>query len=114
MINFVYSEKDKVQFQINKPSIMQEKLKLAPKVLLKGGTELDIAELYYKMEGEVFNLKNTILQQQYTMNELNNKLEIQNKKITEREHQLLNIQAKYDDISDSLILHAQEFETLKH
>jgi len=31
MINFVYSEKDKVQFQINKPCIMQEKLKVGSK-----------------------------------------------------------------------------------
>ena len=113
MINFVYPEKDKVQFQINKPSIMQENLKLAPKVLLKGGTELDVAELYYKMEDEVFNSKNTIQKQQNTLDELNNKLAIQNKEIAERENQLVYIQAKYNDISDSLLLLSHEFESKK-
>src|ERR1035437_1357640 len=113
MINFVLSEKDKVQFQINKPSIMQEKIKLSPNVLLKGGTEVDIAELYYKMEGEVLNSKNTILQQQNALNELNKKLENQNKKIAERENQLINIQTKYNSISDSSILLSRKFETKK-
>jgi signal transduction histidine kinase/uncharacterized coiled-coil protein SlyX len=113
MINFVYSEKDKVQFQINKPSIVQENLKLAPKVLLKGGTELDVAELYFKMEEEVFKSKNTILQQQNTLNELNNKLAIQNKEITKRENQLTLVQEKYNDISNSLLLLSREFETKK-
>jgi signal transduction histidine kinase len=113
MINFVYSEKDKVQFQINKPSIMQENLKLAPQVLLKGGTELDVAELYHKMEEEVFKSKNTIQKQQDALNELNNKLAIQNKEIAERENQLLNIQAKYNSISDSLLLLSREFESKK-
>jgi len=113
MINFVYSEKDKVQFQVNKPSIMQENLRLDPKMLLMGGTEFDVAELYYKMEKEVFNSKATILKQQNTLNELNNKLESQNKKIAERENQLIHIQAKYNDISDSLILLSNEFESKK-
>lgn len=93
--------------------MMQENLKLAPQVMLKGGTELDVAELYYKMEGEVYNSKNTILRQQNTLNELNNKLEIQNKKIGERENQLLNIQTKYNSISDSLLLLSHEFESKK-
>jgi len=113
MINFVYSEKDKVQFQINKPSIIQENLKLAPKVLLKGGTELDVAELYYKMEKEVLDSKNTILKQQNTLEQLNKKLATQTKKIAEREHQLINTQAKYHNISDSLLLLSNEFESKK-
>lgn len=113
MINFVLSERGVVQFQINKPGIMQAKLSLAPKMLLKGGTELDIAELYYKMEREVSNSKNTIFEQQTTLNDLNARLDIQNKKLGERENQLRHVQEKYREISDSVTWLSREFESKK-
>ncbi len=82
MINFVVKDKDKVQFEINKPNILFAKLSLSPNILLKGGTELDVAELYHKMEAELQNIKQTYNEQQDILKDLNKKIEIQNQLIT--------------------------------
>ena len=46
MINFLPLKGRKVEFEINKANIYFEKLKVLPELLLLGGTEVDIAELY--------------------------------------------------------------------
>ncbi len=46
MINFIYSKDKKLDFEINKANILAEKLNVKPELLLLGGTEIDIAELY--------------------------------------------------------------------
>ena len=114
MINFVVKDKDKVQFEINKPNILFAKLSLSPNILLKGGTELDVAELYHKMEAELQNIKQTYNEQQDILKDLNKKIEIQNQLITNREAQLSEIQLKYFTITDSLKYKSQELLLRKH
>lgn len=55
MINIVEVEKlskdgRKVKFQINRPNIVFENLKIKPELILHGGTELDVAGLYRETE----------------------------------------------------------------
>jgi len=107
MINFELKENGTVRFEINKPNIIYEKLVIASDIVLKGGTELDVAELYNEMETELQNFKNTSQQQQNILKVLNNKIENQNQLISERENQLSNIQNKYLGVSDSLMLRSQ-------
>lgn len=46
MINFGLSTRSTVTFEINKANILLEQLKMSNDILLLGGTELDVAEIY--------------------------------------------------------------------
>src|SRR3989304_4522007 len=50
MINFIHDENNKVQFEINSKNINEANISILPKLLLLGGTELDIRELYKEAE----------------------------------------------------------------
>jgi PAS domain S-box-containing protein len=56
MINFVHSEHNTLSFEINRSNILLEDLSISDDILLIGGTELDIAHLYRKLEMELSDL----------------------------------------------------------
>ncbi|MFC2138495.1 YfiR/HmsC family protein [Bacteroidota bacterium] len=55
MINFVHDENNKVQFELNSKNLNDIKLEISPKLLLLGGTELDVRELYKETEKSLIN-----------------------------------------------------------
>jgi len=46
MINLFDNETDKIQFEINKANIINHNLGIEPDIILLGGTEIDVAQLY--------------------------------------------------------------------
>ncbi len=46
MVNFIQQGNGKIQFEINSQNLREANLEVSPKLLLLGGTELDIRELY--------------------------------------------------------------------
>ena len=63
MVNFTYSAAGQIGFELNRPNIVYEGLKLSPDIVRMGGTELDIAELYHEMESALQKTKETVDQQ---------------------------------------------------
>jgi len=55
MINFIHEGNNKVKFEINTKNIQEAGLSISPKLLLLGGTELDIRELYKNTEKSLIN-----------------------------------------------------------
>lgn len=91
MINFIYSSEKTIGFEINKKIITDHNLEILPKLLLLGGNELDIIELYKKQEiilnrekEKVDNLKKELAKQKGIVNKLN--IEIK-KKLIQLENQ---------------------------
>jgi len=41
MINFIYNENSKIQFEINTNNVQEARLKTSPKLILIGGSEID-------------------------------------------------------------------------
>ena len=68
MINFLNPEPGRISFEINRSNIVYEGLSLSNGILLLGGTELDIAELYREMETSLLEMRNSI-QEQVTIND---------------------------------------------
>lgn len=60
MINLKDTARGTISFEINKSNIVYERLKMSPDILLLGGTELDIAELFKEKENELVLLRQTI------------------------------------------------------
>ncbi len=50
MINFIHEENNKIQFEINSKNSTEAGFTISPKLLLIGGTELDIRKLYKETE----------------------------------------------------------------
>lgn len=50
MINFIHNEEGKVEFEINPKNMADENLYASPKLLLIGGKEIDVRQLYLETE----------------------------------------------------------------
>lgn len=61
MINLLVEEnastETRLQFQINRPNIIYEGLTIQPDLVLYGGSEIDVAELYYQTERAITKLR---------------------------------------------------------
>ena len=64
MINYTYPESDKISFEINKNNIIFEGLKVSSDILLHGGSEIEVADLYNQMEEALITVKNKLRQQE--------------------------------------------------
>ncbi|MCF6366761.1 MAG: YfiR/HmsC family protein [Bacteroidales bacterium] len=104
MINFVYSQDKTIYFEINKKNISEQNLEILPKLLLLGGSEIDIKELYKEQEvklkeekEKVEILKKELERQKKLIHELNNEIEI---KLIELKNQKNEILVQYEKIKN--------------
>jgi len=81
MINFIYPE-SKISFEVNKKTIIDQKLTILPKLLVLGGSEIDVRELYKKQEAalnaekqRVAEQKKKLAEQQRNIDKLNSEIE---------------------------------------
>lgn len=110
MLNILYDEKNKsISFEMNKANIVIENLLIEPKLLLLGGTEIDVRELYKEMKKQLELEKNEVEQQRQLVanqfkeisaqkeqievhksriNELNKNAEVLHQRIEHRENEL--------------------------
>ncbi len=79
MINIISLPNNRISFEINKPNIVYEGLKISSKLLLHGGSELDVALLYRKMEQVLRRSTDQLLSAKNTL-EAQNQLILRNKK----------------------------------
>jgi signal transduction histidine kinase len=57
MLNLYDATNNKLLFEINKPNILNQNLKLSDQMLLMGGTEIDIAAIYLKSQHSLRNME---------------------------------------------------------
>lgn len=60
MINLIDTEDNKVTFEINKGNILQQGLETLPQIVTMGGSELDVAQLYFDSQDSLRMLESTI------------------------------------------------------
>ena len=61
MINLIPSEGGTIKFQVNRTNIVFERLKMDKQILLLGGTELDVAELFRESEYSLQQIKKDLV-----------------------------------------------------
>lgn len=64
MINFYYADNDKVRFEINRSNVIYEQLQVDKKIVLLGGTELDVAELLRESEQVLAEIKSVLTEKE--------------------------------------------------
>jgi len=57
MINFVQLENNKLQFQVNKANIINQKLVIGPDMIMLGGSEIDVASLYKESQQSLLGMQ---------------------------------------------------------
>lgn len=80
-INFFHDSEAKVKFEINTQNINEARLKVSPRLVVLGGTEIDVRKLYAETEKTLISTKekaeqyeNELKQKEIELNERNNML----------------------------------------
>jgi len=114
MINFIYPNK-KMSFEINKKTIIDQKINIDPKLLLLGGSEIDVRELYKKQEKELDEERKRVEEQQKSIenqkneiSKLNSEIELKQNALKKQEVELKIQQQKFDEQKGKLTLVQRE------
>jgi PAS domain S-box-containing protein len=131
MINFVDKENAALEFEVNKANILLEELNILPKLLLIGGTEIDISELFdatldslrkakndiYLKQTELEKINIQMLKKESNLEELNRRILEQQKSFKEQKEEfskttseLSTMQNQYASIIDSMLSKENEFD----
>ena len=97
MINLTILGGNRIGFEINKPNIVYEGLKLSPDILLLGGTELDVAELYREMEASLQDTREIVAAQHAELGRQRDEIE---KREREIENQKLRLAKQNSEIKE--------------
>lgn len=84
MINLLPLKDNKIEFEVNKANLYHEGLNVSPEILLLGGTEVDIAELYKESQKSLVELTEEI-------EDLNNEMEKQKEEIEKGKEEIENL-----------------------
>lgn len=60
MVNFTVSDNSKIQFEINPPNMEDARLKTSPKLVVLGGSEIDVRKLYLETEKSLITEKGKV------------------------------------------------------
>lgn len=108
MINLT-EQNEKISFQVNRANILNEGLTINEDLLLIGGSELDIRDIYaqmkeklYSAEQELKSSQQQIITTQQTLKSLNEQVTQSNNKITLQENNLLATKQNFDDAQHKL------------
>lgn len=99
MVNLVVDNKQKGQarlkFQINRPNLVFEGFTLLPELVLFGGTEVDVAQLYHQTEQGIRELR-SLNEQAFA------KLSQQQREIDEKEQEFISLQKQVSKLNQQL------------
>jgi len=96
MINFVRKE-NMLSFELNRHNVVFERLKMDKEILLLGGTELDVAELFRETEQQLKEIKEDLIKKQDLLTEKNSALDMQTQKFQQQEQKLKRQTAQLEE-----------------
>jgi PAS domain S-box-containing protein len=105
MLNFIYSENSKITFEINSNNIQDVGLVTSPKLVVLGGSEIDVRKLYVETEKSLISEK--VKTEQYEK-ELARKKE----ELGTASEKLLRLQHDYSSLQNKIDIQKNELERL--
>ena len=105
MINFIHVE-DKVQFEVNNKNIDDAGFHISPKLLLLGGTELDVRQLYKETE-------KSLLSEREKVNAIEKELNKKQNEVSALIRYLANLHKQNDSLNDIIKNQINEIEKQK-
>lgn len=114
MINLYDDMDNKLLFELNKSNIINHNLKLNPEVLLLGGTEIDVAELYRNLQKEMDSLRDMLIPLSDSLNNMNSLISQTLSKIDSQNYKLSSQNELLEEQSGIIIKGKDEVEDLKY
>lgn len=114
MINFIYNENSKIQFEINAENIENARLKIFPELFAYGGKEPDIRKLYLEIEKSLKSEKEKTVS--YERELLSKKKEIQNmnEKILQLSKEIQNDKNEIEVLQQKILNQKNELNKLRN
>ncbi len=114
MLKLYDTEDDKLLFEINKPNIINQNLKISDEATMMGGTEIDVASIYLKSQHSLRDMEKKLNSFNTKLDSLKGKIEISNMQVRVQK-KLLNSQTNKIDsqknrIDSQKIIHAQQLQ----
>ena len=106
MINFIETEDKKLQFEINKANILNQGISLLPEMVLLGGTEIDVAEIYRESQQSLRSMQKQVEALNKNEKELEKKIAQWSSEIEQQKEIIENQTASID--SQKIQIAAQE------
>lgn len=103
MINLYSTPEKALVFEVNKANVINHNLIIDPEILLLGGTEIDVAELYRNSQKSIENLQDKLVM-------MNDSFVVLNKRIHSAIDQLDAQKSKIDDQSKMLVIQKNELD----
>lgn len=113
MINLYDNKDNKLLFELNKSNIINHNLKLDPEVLLLGGTEIDMAELYRSLQKEMDSLQDKLIPLTDSLNNMNNLITLSLSKIDSQSNKLEKQNNLLEEQSGIINMGKEEVNDLK-
>lgn len=101
MINII-NQDNNLSFEINKANILNQGLSILPNMLLLGGTELDVAQLYRQSQDSLRMLESTISQLENRYDSLQQNIEA-TQKIIREQNTMISFQTKEISVKQETI-----------
>lgn len=105
MINLL-SQGNKMRFEVNKSNIINQGLLPLPELILNGGSEIDVAELYRQGQNSLVKLQKNLNQREKTLQQLE-------KKITEQEAFNNSLQQNLEKLNQDILVSTEEVSRQK-
>jgi PAS domain S-box-containing protein len=80
-INFIYNQDSKVQFEINSRNLEEAGIVTSPKLILLGGSEIDVRKLYLETEKSLISEKDKVQSYEKELNQKKDEIQLMNTKL---------------------------------
>ncbi|HNW51522.1 MAG TPA: YfiR/HmsC family protein [Prolixibacteraceae bacterium] len=108
MINLIDTPKKELLFEVNKANIINHKLQINPEILLMGGTEVDVAELYRASQKSLENMETNLQKMNDSLSMLKDSINLTLGQIKRQEESILKQRELLEEQSEELQLGRNE------
>ncbi|MET0357521.1 MAG: YfiR/HmsC family protein [Cellvibrio sp.] len=102
MINLIPAANDRLRFEVNKSSLLNQGLKPLPELILNGGTEIDVAKLFREGQSSLVNLQKQLQGREKALADLTARIQSQEAVNARLEKQMQDLNQNIQQ-SDALI-----------
>ena len=112
MINFVDVEGGRLKFEINKANIINQRIRMMEEIILLGGTEVDVAELYREGQQSLRGLQKRTAELEKDLSQINNSIKEKTREIQTLKDSLTSQKKRIQNQNEKLIEQSQLLKNL--
>ncbi|WP_158224600.1 YfiR/HmsC family protein [Agaribacterium haliotis] len=111
MVNFIYPDKKRISFELNRYQIISAGLQLSNDILLLGGSEVDIAEALNELNHTLRRQLDELGSDRKKLKQLQHELQQNRKALTEQQQQIASTQTRFDKLKSEYLQLIQNLDS---